>query len=190
MSKKIYKKETFIFEKNNSITTELCNDIIDLYDINKYDIIDLYDINKYDIIDLYDINKYDNYDKFINAKVTKFLHNELKANLCKYRKSLNKINNYNIINIKNLKCSLFIKKIKLINETIYTKRFSETNNIKIFMYIWFLNDYDGEIIFWNDYRITPKCGKFIVFPVSWCFPYHEIIRSDANKYILYGYICI
>jgi hypothetical protein len=56
------------------------------------------------------------------------------------------------------------------------------------MYIWFLNDYDGEIIFWNEYRIIPKCGKFIMFPISWCFPYQEIIHSDANKYIVYGYI--
>lgn len=177
MANFLYKKETFIYEETNSITNDLCKDIIEIYNNDQ------------------DKKKYENYDIDINSeygKLKTFLMKELNKHICNYEKQTNKINNYKMINIKNTNFSFFIENNNNKENINYRKRISiqNKNNIKLFMYIWFLNDYDGEIIFWNDYRITPKCGKFIMFPISWCFPYHEIIHSDANKYILYGYIYI
>jgi hypothetical protein len=175
MSNFLYKKETFIYEQNNSITNDLCKDIIEIYNNDK--------------------QKYEKYNIDVNneyAKLKTFLMKELNTHIHKYEKQINKINNYKMINIKNTNFSFFIENKNKNNKDFfnYINRFSieKQNNVKLFMYIWFLNDYDGEIFFWNEYRITPKCGKFIMFPISWCFPYQEIIHSDANKYILYGYI--
>lgn len=197
----MYKKELFIFEKKNSITPELCIDIIDIYNDDPN--------NK--INEIYNIDRNLNY-----AKIKQYLINELYENLHNYLFVKIKMQISNVININTISFSFFIENKKLsnnlhisepvtalqsdtqcntnkseserFNEIQITKRFSHTNKMKLFMYIWFLNDYDGEIIFWNDYRITPKCGNFLMFPISWCFPYEEIIHSCANKYILYGYV--
>lgn len=54
--------------------------------------------------------------------------------------------------------------------------------------MWFLTDCKGIISFWNEYNIVPKAGKLIIFPVSWCFPYKELINLEADKYVIYGYV--
>jgi hypothetical protein len=180
----LYKKETFIYEKSNSITNDLCKDIIEIYNNDEKK----------------KINQKYNIDENIEYKKLKtYLITDLNTHIFNYIKKINKIYNYNLINInmneiKIIDYSFFIDNNSSNNSSsnniTFINRFSieKHGNIKKFMYIWFLNDYDGELIFWNEYKIIPKCGNFLLFPVSWCFPYQEIINFNTNKYIIYGYI--
>ena len=168
----LYKKETFIYEKNNSITNELCNDIIEIF-VN-----DVSNNNRYNM----DYN-----DEY--KKIKRYLTEELKKNIHSYEKKINGIKDYKIIDIKNYNFVFYIENNNKPNDIInYTNRTTIKNNVKLLMYIWFLTDYDGEITFWNEYKIIPKAGKCIIFPVSWCFPYQELIQLQTKKYIIYGYI--
>jgi hypothetical protein len=168
----LYKKETFIYQKEKSITDELCNDIIDIYNDDTLNISDKYNIN----------------ENMRYLKIKDFLIKELKESLIKYDKQINKLKNYKFLYLNPQQFDFYIENNKTISEnTKKINRFSE-NKLKLLMYIWFLNDYHGEISFWNEYKIQPKIGKILIFPVSWCFPYEEIIHLQANKYIIYGYV--
>jgi hypothetical protein len=176
----LYKKETFIYEKKNSITHELCKDIIEIFETDRI----INDCNCYNI----DCNT--NYNK-----IKSYLTKELGKNLNNYNKKIDKIKNYNMIEkkIKNCdkKIAFYIEKNKSTYNFNYINRVSiGSTDIKLLMYIWVLNDYDGEIIFWNEYKIIPKAGSFIMFPISWCFPYEELIDLQNDKYIIYGYIYV
>jgi len=72
----------------------------------------------------------------------------------------------------------------IINKTlILNKNEMKTN---LFQYIWFLNDYEGEYIFCNHYKIRPKQGMFLLFPLSWCFPTKEWVSSETKRYFICG----
>jgi hypothetical protein len=170
-----YKKETFIYEKNNSITEELCTEIIEMFDNNN------------------NININTNID-FLKIKIVLF--KELKLNILKYNKKINKIESFNLLNLSNLfinndNIEFYIDKNNNNNNNNNNNIFNRLTNkkFKILFFMWFLNEYDGEICFFNDYKIKPKIGKFIMFPVSWCYNYKEIINIQNNKYMIYGYIC-
>lgn len=165
-----YEKTTFIYEKNNSLSDELCEYIIDIY-------------NNECTSDVFKIKK-DEYEK-----LTQFLTNELVDNISKYENEINTIESYKIIEIKKDIIEFFIEKNMNDKHIHYVNRYDhEIYKTKSFIYIWFLNEYDGEIVFWNEYKITPKIGKFVMFPLSWCFSYDELIKLESNKIILYGYI--
>lgn len=164
MQNLLNKKETFIYQKYNSITNELCEDIIEIYN-NTSD---------------------KNYIQYSSefSKIKKYLINVLKQYLLAYKK---KINTCKIFNFNFDLCNFIIEDSKSHNNIHYLHKFSKTTPHH-FIYIWFLNDYDGQIIFFNDYKIIPKMGLFLLFPISWCFPYEELIKLNENRYIIYGYI--
>jgi hypothetical protein len=169
----LYKKETFIYEKKDSITTELCKDIIELFEKENVN-------NDY----YYNIDCKPNFHKIKNH-----LTQQLTKNLTEYERNINKIKNYTILKSCCRNFVFYIEKNKPKNIFNYTNRNTiGSTSIKMLMYIWFLNDYDGEISFWNEYKIIPKAGKFLLFPLSWCFPYQELINLQDDKYIIYGYI--
>ena len=64
----------------------------------------------------------------------------------------------------------------------------KTTRIKKFHFIWFLNEYEGEIIFWNNYSIKPLAGKLIIFPASWCFPFFELTKFNQTIFTISGFI--
>jgi len=74
-------------------------------------------------------------------------------------------------------CSILLKNEKC----------SENKNDKNIGFIWFLNNYDEEIIFCNEYKIKPKMGTLILFPSSCHFQYQEINTNDKAIYIIKGY---
>ena len=172
MSNIVYSKKTFIRENSNFITDEICNDIIEIYEEEKIDS----EIYNMDICKKY-------------KKIKRFLTSELQKNIYEYNKKINILPGYNLLhfeNISKLEFTFYIQKNNK-KEVNITKRFSE-KRIKLLMFIIFLNEYDGEVTFCNEFKIVPKVGKLVIFPVSWCFPYHELINLEANKYIIYGYI--
>jgi hypothetical protein len=165
-----YEKATFIYEKNNSLTDELCEYIIGVY-------------NDDCISELHKIKN----DKY--KKLTQFLKNELFNNLSEYENKINKFEKINMIQIKKDIIEFFIEKNINNNNINHVNRYNHnTFKTKEYIYIWFLNKYDGEIVFWNNYKIIPKVGKFVMFPISWCFSYSELINLQSNKIILYGYL--
>lgn len=158
----LFEKDKFIYKKYDSITTELCDDIIELYVIS---------------IDKCNISNSLNF-----SKIKQHLIHELQKCLMIYEKQIFK--KLNFLNIKKEQYHFIIEDSKC-NNHIHNL---STIKKKQFLYIWFLNDYDGEISFFNDYKIIPKAGLFILFPISWCFPYSEFIKLNENRYIIYGYL--
>jgi len=118
---------------------------------------------------------------FINKKLENFIYFyedkvDNKYNI--YRNPRYKINFNNFIITKyNYSQTSINNEIKISN-----------NRDKNLCFVWFLNNYDGEYIFWNSYKIKPEIGKFLLFPNSWCFLYEEFIKLNQDKYIIYGYV--
>jgi len=220
------KKENFIYEKENSIPKELCEEIIEQFEtkcnINIHEIIkekngdNLVKYNEYNVKCFNNLMEIDytfcfdhNYDS-----LQKILEKELKENLKKYFVQFknssqipsNKNNNsyYSMLNVCLTPTILFtiqskyhFKKDSNNTQNIknYNKKVHSLNQkIKLFRYIWCLNDYPGDILFWNNYPVKIQKGKLIIFPISWCFPYIELLHSEntqnisenIKKFVIYG----
>jgi hypothetical protein len=185
----LFNYNNFIFEKESSINDLLIDDMIELYKTE-------YIKDSYcDLIIMYD----DNFCKFKT-----FLLNEIKNTIFVYiiklteqtantelkqyfRNTLKNITK----NISEFKISTKIfnnKDVDVINNKkimqCYDKQY--TNKIHILKFIWFMNDYDGEITFPNNQKIIPKKGKLILFPVSWCFSYEEINNISSEIITISG----
>jgi hypothetical protein len=176
-------KIPFIYQKENSITSEICDDIIESF-TNKLTT----EVN---------MEAHCEYKKIVS-----FLLKEINSHMkvyCNQLKQYLSICKEDLININICILPTFSNDHRFILNKTYINNVSEKNHIQIlnkynsrfmskFIYMWFLNDYDGEIIFSEDVKITPKCGKLIIFPVSWCFSYEENIRLFTTKYVIRGYI--
>ena len=184
-----YKKEQLIWIKEDFLTDELCFDITEIID----SIID----ENLPIKDEF-FSRYKNWNK-----IKIFLLNSLNYELINYMTMVNskmlftseKTNIANFITLQtdfvdNKNWNFIIQKNKD-NKIERVERFNVINEkikIKILKYIIFLDDYEGEIVFWNEYKIQPRKGDLLLFPVSWCFPYYENIKKYSNKIIMCGFI--
>jgi len=177
MQEHLFLKEDFIYKKKNSITKELCIDIIEIFEN---------DVSN----NLCNCDNMEYNPQYTTIK--QYLKKELKRNIHDYEKEINKIKGYKMFHIEKCNFVFHIGTNNTSNSTIsYINRVSvDSTDVKLLMFIWFLNDYDGEIIFWNEHRIIPEVGKCIIFPISWCFPHKELINLQTKKYIIYGYIYI
>ena len=192
-----FRKENLIYQKNNSLTQDLIYEII----------VNFNDLNMF-------FTKGDNENRFIKIKT--FLKNEMEKNIKGYINNINrfcvidKSQNYDILysilpNSNNIKISdFFFKQINYnddnnlkndVENIINKKRvvymyenYGRCSKIKKFHFIWFLNDYDGEIIFWNNYSIKPVAGKLLIFPASWCFTFVELTKFNQTIYTISGFI--
>jgi hypothetical protein len=193
------KKENFIYTKLNSLTEPIINEII-----NNYKFLKLH----FDEIMVTDNNfSCENKDyKMLNyLKIKKYLSNEIQTNLYKYIEIINKLSENNTfkvlhnsdsVNISNFNYNKIDTNQNLINdrsfddrriEHLYHSKYSIFKEKKFF-FLWFLNEYNGEIIFWNNYVIKPKAGMLLIFPSSWCFPFSEFIEENQIKYAISGYV--
>jgi hypothetical protein len=206
MKENFFDKESFLYNKKISITTELCKEIIEEFEndflINKY--LFIYNINEV-ILEMPN----DNFNFPFYSKLKAILIDELKKNIDIYKNKINSVlyfnknNNYDlpftVLNTKsiNFSTSILIKKI-IYNEDNncsieFLNKFNSNirikdNNVILLSYVWFLNDCDCELIFWNKYKFKPAIGTIFIFPISWCFPYEEIAKINNEKYIITGYI--
>ena len=190
----MFSKEKLIFQKENTITDELCDDIIKIFDtelLNNNCTI----CNNHTFFDIENQPLYIRITNILGIEILK-LYDKYIVNL---HSSFTKIHNVNY-NFK-------IKKICYLNENVLynnvnTKLIKHTNKLKLLHYIFFLNDYEGEYIFFTPFRIEnsqskteggnysikPKKGSVIIFPVSIHCLYTENIKLFESKYIIEGYL--
>jgi Rps23 Pro-64 3,4-dihydroxylase Tpa1-like proline 4-hydroxylase len=188
----------YIYENNNSICAELCDEIIYLFEKNQ---------NKYDGHTLGGVDKKikDTTDLIIDksnkswTEIYSFLESELTINIKKYLENNNnkyiKTNSYEPIS-KNLTTSTFMVQRYIQNEGkyIYHNDFHvdyEKKSYRVLTYLFYLNDVveGGETEFFaGDIKIIPKKGKLILFPSSWTFPHCGKMPISSNKYIITGWI--
>jgi len=80
-------------------------------------------------------------------------------------------------------------KTKKIDRINYKTDFYETKDIEVILckFIWFLNDYSGEIRICNTTFLSPKKGTLLIYPISWM--YNVVEEFDKKDiYVLEGYI--
>jgi hypothetical protein len=186
-----YKKEQLIWIKEDFITDELCFDIIEMIESLNQKNIPLEEVFFSNFTDWHKIKKFlidilnqelIHYKTMVNSKLLFTLEKTNKTNFVTLTVPLFDINTFNF--------SIETQNKQIIERT---ERFEVTNKIvkiKIIKYIIFVKDYEGEIVFWNEYKIKPRKGNLLLFPVSWCFPYYENIKIDSDKTFMCGFFHI
>jgi hypothetical protein len=162
-------KNIFIFNKNNSLPKCLLNYINN------------------------DDNKDDNKERI---KVT--LYKELNKHLYLYANNINKELNYELIkssvlqNISNIyfdtinNVDLIISRLNN-NLEVCINDNKKIAKINYLYFIWFVEDFNGNITIGNNIIINPKAGQFIIFPISFVFPVKLSNKDDKTK-IIYGWV--
>ena len=199
--------ENFIYSNTNSMSGQLCDEIIQMYEEEsdgKYEGITASGLNKkikktMDFI----INKSDS--KW--TKIHQFLEKELHKNVKIYIDELNKeegyntdqysTNKYKILNYQAFSTNHFMiqRYIKNSGRYIYHEDFAvewKEEKYRVITFLWYLNTLDegGETEFWGNYRIRPEKGKLVLFPASWTFPHCGKMPISDNKYIITGWLYV
>jgi hypothetical protein len=182
----------YIYEKENSLDIGLCEQIINLFESSMFKKPGetLSGMNK-EIKDTTDLHF--SIEPTLFKDIDVILYNELNNNLCKYIEKVNKLC-YHLDNIQYTDTGFQIQKyIKNTGKYAYhndAQIIIQKNKTRILTFLWYLNDIEegGETEFFGNYRIKPKCGKFIMFPSTWTFPHCGNIPKSSNKYIITGWI--
>jgi hypothetical protein len=192
----------YIYINQNSLSDELCNDIIDIFNkSNPAPGCTAGGVNK-QVKDTNDIQTFGDQWNNINT----VLMNEMEYNLrqyverfhCEDYKSIN--NNSTTRDFKVLESSdvhylskfMVQKYEKNKGRYVYHNDFSleNTNNFRIITYLWYLNDVveGGETVFNGKYKIKPRRGTLVLFPASWTFPHCGKMPISSDKYIITGWM--
>lgn len=187
--------ENYIYINDNSISNELCSDIINLFENseNKYEGVTQSGLDK-NIKNTIDFQIPHTDKKW--SKIHKFLHDEITRNLSKY---LQKLNN-EISQFKHFKFNKFYYTSYQIqrytaNEGKYiyhndSQIIPQENKYRIITFLWYLNDVfeGGETCFNSTILIKPQTGKLVFFPATWTYPHCGKIPISNDKYIITGWI--
>jgi Rps23 Pro-64 3,4-dihydroxylase Tpa1-like proline 4-hydroxylase len=200
----------YIYTKQNSISRELCNKIISMYESQngKYEGVTACGLNK-DVKDTTDFIIPKTCDKW--SKIDDFLQRELTTNVRTYINNIttnitNGINNY----ADHVKSQVFQYSIfstdRLSLDTILIQRYYkgkgkyikhhdfaikwDEKKHRVVTFLWYLNDVTdgGETEFWHNHKITPEAGKLILFPACWSFPHAGLMPISHDKYIITGWL--
>ena len=177
-----FNKENFIYIKECSITKEFCDDIISLYN-NSTDINDMMSAHclKIKMKLLFELQN--NMQLYTNRIIKNFTENKKQFDLKLFPFN----SNPQKINLKIMKTTY--QATTDINHPVFNQtKLTCGENSPMLHYVWFLNDYDGEICFWNYFTIKPKAGLLLISPTSWLFPYSELVHPDMLKYTLSGHL--
>lgn len=195
--------EKFIYIKENSISKEICDLIIKLFEENNYD--------KYkgivssglnlDLKDTFDLqipnNNHIDYQKWKDIKL--LLENELNYSVKNYIQSISnnihkdlELFKHDYVSVETFQIQKYIKNNGKFN---YHDDFSIDFNEKkyrVITYIFYLNNIDigGETEIWGYYKIKPKVGQLLLFPACWTFPHAGLIPKSHHKYIITGWLYI
>lgn len=192
-----------------SLTTDICNKIIEYYDNEKtlkYEGVTFRGLDKRvkDATDLLIPEKTDVTSKW--DEINDILSSELENNLKKYIHKLDDKPNYSEINNYGFNYNQLSRKLYLINNFMiqrYEKNVGkyvyhddgaidmQRKNHRVVTYLWYLNDVEegGETEFFGgDFKVKPEAGKLIFFPAFWCFPHRGNKPKSSHKYIVTGWL--
>ena len=189
-------KAKFIYENNNSLSPEICEEIINLFENSR---------EKYDGRTLGGVNKKikDTTDMVISksgkwSNIYECLENELRHNVQKYISSLycKYADKDHVLIGEKLEVTPFMVQRYIQNEGkyVYHNDFhidKKNNMYRQLTYVFYLNNVieGGETEFFNgEISINPQCGKLIIFPSSWTFPHCGKMPISSNKYIITGWM--
>ena len=193
----------FIHIRNNSLSREICKEIIDKYENSeqRYDGTVMSGINK-QIKDTKDLMM----DQPCFDRINNLLRSELYVALKQHLNVLSSKDDFKskynhtttkdyVINFGEISTDTFMlqKYNKGVGRYIYHNdaRVDWTHMRKRFMtYIWYLNDIDegGETTFNGEYQIKPTAGKLVLFPACWTYPHCGKMPVSHDKYIITGWI--
>jgi len=206
MEKFIYEK--FIYEKQDSISKEICNSIIELFEEN----IDnqcpgvTSSGQNPDVKDTMDFaipkdalyNEDSSWNSICNA-----LTESLQNNINVYLKGLNNSHpyfvedNYKFIPAKYLTEEHYqIQKYKKgQGKYRYHEDFIanwERRQFRVITFLWYLNTVEegGETELLGTSIVKPEAGKLLLFPASWTFPHRGKMPISDDKYIVTGWFHI
>ena len=185
----------FIAEFENSIPKELCDEIINTFEMDhgKHQGQTISGVN-YEYKISTDLTIPKNNLTWKNIEV--FLYKELSKKLSLYLKKNKKDcygENFSFFSNKQLICYHFnIQKYeKNIGKYAYhvDSSIGETSNRAI-TFIWYLNTLQegGETVFWDNQKVKPETGKLLFFPACWCYPHMGSIPISSSKYIITGFL--
>jgi predicted 2-oxoglutarate/Fe(II)-dependent dioxygenase YbiX len=188
-------KEDLFYINENSLSKELCEEIINLYELEgnmraKGETARGYNPNIKDSLDFI-INNHTYNEKW--NTIYKTLQVEVSRNLQRYIEK-NSFKKHIIIS-----GSLFYETFMIQRYTkgegkyIYHEDFSVNYNEKsyrVLTYLWYLNDVEegGETEFFGNMKVKPRAGKLILFPASWTYPHSGLVPISSDKYIVTGWI--
>jgi hypothetical protein len=190
--------ERFIMEFPNSIPDMLCEDLINIFEL---------EVDKQykgivqgglltDIKDASDIVIPQGNDRW--KKIEEFLYIELGRCYKKYIKKINEKNEpfeninstYTLLPENAFVKNFMIQKYdKGKGKYIYHDDFmvDNNNNHRIVTFLWYLNtiEHGGTTDFFNgEIKIKPEKGKLLLFPASWCYPHCGRTPLSDDKYII------
>lgn len=176
-----------IHVSDNSIPPELCSDIVDIFDDSHSN--NLFLENSLSENYIFEVmnNRYGKISQVLKYELSRQLkvyHNKIHSNLNEDERILK------TFDVNNIRYTIRKNKSDKPSDEIYLeycKRYQWHNKqVSQLTFIWFLNDFEGDITFWNIYKIRPTCGMLLIYPTSWCFPYSECIKSNAENYSIIG----
>jgi hypothetical protein len=198
----------FIFEIENSLSTEECEKIIHIFEEQKdqhYEgIVGTYtsvmvDKNTKITVDMAmeQCEEFSIINKILLLRVQEglnkyLLHIDPSFNIYFFDKIFPDVN-YNSLIIhkyfKNKGVFQYHNDFNIDQQNSYCNKFK----YRIFNYLFYLNDVDegGETEFFgNAVRIKPKCGKLLFFPSEWFYPHKGCVPISNDKYVIAGWIYV
>lgn len=188
----------FIWVKENSTTSEFCNDAISLFEQSDQKVVghvgasqnNLPIINK-DIKRSLDLHIS---DKFEWQVICDFFRSNLVNNVKEY---------FDYLKTKDI-LTYFPEQGHLLSDSGFQIQktcpgefykwhndfTTVNNNSRVLTYIWYLNDVyeDGETEFIDGTKISPREGKFLLFPATWTYLHQGIPPKSETKYICTGWL--
>ena len=186
--------DNYCFINKNSISKEICNEIIQLFENSKHkhDGATAGGVNKNvkDTTDLV-IDKNDSEWKEIYT----LLENELQRNTRRYVEKADN-NNKDLKEFKRFQGSLSFETIQVQKYVKNTGKYIyhhdgriHENRARKITFLWYLNDItDGGETEFQDFKVRPEAGKLILFPALWTYPHRGNVPISDDKYIMTGWL--
>jgi len=183
-------EDPYIYINNNSLSKELCDDIIEIYENNdkNYKSTTIGGLNT-DIL----VGSACECSDISNKKwpeIERCLFNELLYNLREYMKQINsdKYIHSSSLYFDNFRIQKY-EKNEMGKYNYHMDELIQNQSARKITFIWYLNDvYEGgETSFYNK-KVKPTVGKLLIFPSTWTYPHSSISVRSNSKYIIVGWI--
>ena len=203
------KNDKYIYLNKNSLSPEICLDIIQLYEnentSSKHEGLTQGGLNK-NVKNTVDFNIPVNDEKWY--KYYKLLNNEISINLKKYFSNLNNNNEFKNIDQLSDKTYVFFEDTNFLSNVFMIQKYTKNmgkyiyhndfridlaeKKCRVLTFLWYLNTVEegGETSFGEDFKIKPEMGKLLLFPACWTYPHAGKMPISSDKYIITGWLYV